>query len=73
MRQLTFARTCCGSAFGAWPPLISVTTQVVRNMPFQPGFTAHSRSAAASSGGFSAPRAYRRRFPAAPVFACASK
>ena len=36
IRQLTFAVTCWGSAFAACPPLISVTTQVVRSAPFQP-------------------------------------
>ena len=32
MRQLTFAVARCGNAFGAWPPLSMVATQVVRRV-----------------------------------------
>src|SRR5688572_24701424 len=51
IRQLTFAFTRCGNAFGACPPSIMLTMQVVRSVAFQDGSFDHSRAAAASSGG----------------------
>jgi hypothetical protein len=49
IRQFTVAVARWGRAFGAWPPLTCVGTQVVRNMLFQPLSAAATRSAAARS------------------------
>src|SRR5580704_8204845 len=50
MRQLTLALTCWGRALVAWPPFISVTTQVVRIAALYLGSVARTDDALASLG-----------------------
>src|SRR6202041_3440371 len=50
MRQLTLALTCWGRALVAWPPLIKVTTQVVRIAALYLGSVASTDDALASPG-----------------------
>src|SRR3984957_11063603 len=50
MRQLTLALTCWGRALVAWPPLIKVTTQVVRMAALYLGSVASTDDAWASPG-----------------------
>ena len=60
MRHWMVALARCGSAFSAWPPEISVATQVVRSCAFRRTFSLR-RSAAARSGGDLRDRVHVRR------------